>query len=577
MSPRPSHHESNVLALSDELALPLDTVTDTIGILAIKGAGKTYTFLKLVEQMVKAVLPVVVLDVVGVCWGLRSSADGKHAGMPVIIIGGVHGDVPLEEGAGAILADWVLSARRPAVLDLSDLPTKAAMLRFSLDFLSRLYQAAKREPIHVVLDEADEFCPQRPFGEEARLVRAVEVLVRRGRAKGIGVTMVTQRPAVLSKNVLTQIGTLIVGRTVSPQDRKAVEEWVDAHATAEQKKVFLTSLASLPTREKWVWSPARDVFARVAIGERETFDSSATPKVGEIRVEPRELAPVELDALRARIAATIEKAKHDDPKALRARIAELERELASRPSERVEVEKIVYMVPEQVLEAAPRLKMLTARVAEEVDRILAAAGDARPLEFVTDPAPARAEQTPAKLAPVRAAEPTPASSTRARPAPEVDLGKQSGPRRVLIALAQLGPLPRKRLAIVSGYNARGGAFAKVLREGLLAGVVGKDESDRWHLSTKGRAELGPFEPLPRGRALLEYWRAHIGDPPARRILEELARVHPDKLSRSALAQRTGYSVRGGAYAKPLRLLRGFGLISGSREIGLSRELADAIG
>ena len=43
-------------------------------------------------------------------------------------------------------------------------------------------------------------------------------IVRRGRKKGIGCTLITQRPAVLSKDVLTQCEVLCVLRLVHPVD-----------------------------------------------------------------------------------------------------------------------------------------------------------------------------------------------------------------------------------------------------------------------------------------------------------------------------------------------------------------------
>ena len=64
------------LKISKTLSLPVEAVTQTFGILAIRGAGKTNTSVVLPEEMVKAGLPVVVCDPVGVRWGLRSSSHG---------------------------------------------------------------------------------------------------------------------------------------------------------------------------------------------------------------------------------------------------------------------------------------------------------------------------------------------------------------------------------------------------------------------------------------------------------------------------------------------------------------------
>lgn len=93
------------------------------------------------------------------------------------------------------------------------------------DFAERLYHK-NRQPLHLVLDEADAFAPQRPMKGQERLLGAIEDLVRRGRARGIGVTLVTQRAAVLNKDVLTQAEVLVALRTIAPQDREAINAWI---------------------------------------------------------------------------------------------------------------------------------------------------------------------------------------------------------------------------------------------------------------------------------------------------------------------------------------------------------------
>jgi uncharacterized protein len=93
---------------------------------------------------------------------------------------------------------------------------------------------------------------------------------------------------------------------------------------------MMGSLASLDIGEAWVWEPGAEppLFQRVRIRQRRTFNSSATPKHGEERVEPKRLAAVDLAALQTRMAATIEKAKADDPRELRRQIAELKKQAA---------------------------------------------------------------------------------------------------------------------------------------------------------------------------------------------------------------------------------------------------------
>lgn len=85
----------NRLSIASNLTLPVEAVTQTFALLAKRGVGKTYTALVMVEEMLKAGLHVVVADPVGVAWGLRASADGKGPGLPIVVLGGDHGDTAI--------------------------------------------------------------------------------------------------------------------------------------------------------------------------------------------------------------------------------------------------------------------------------------------------------------------------------------------------------------------------------------------------------------------------------------------------------------------------------------------------
>jgi hypothetical protein len=53
------------LQLADDLALPIEAVTETVAILARRGLGKTYTGSVVAEEMIGAGLPQVVVDPTG--------------------------------------------------------------------------------------------------------------------------------------------------------------------------------------------------------------------------------------------------------------------------------------------------------------------------------------------------------------------------------------------------------------------------------------------------------------------------------------------------------------------------------
>ena len=359
------------LRISKEVSLPDDVVTKSVAILAQRRKGKTYTASVLAEEMVSAKLPFVALDPTGAWWGLRASADGEGPGLPVVILGGQHGDLPLERTAGRFIADLVLDHPGWYVVDFSSFESGAAERQFATDFAERLYRRKGQPdmdfPLHLFVDEADKFVPQRPGGgrgesreTDQRLLGAFEAIVRRGGLRGLGTTLISQRAAVVNKNVLEQIDLLIVLRVVGPNDRRAIEDYLKADADDEQRKVLMGSLGSLDIGEAWLWEPGGDppLFNRVRIRERRTFNSSATPKPGQKRVEPHRFADVDLAAIKEQMADSIERATRDDPKVLHRRIAELERQLKTQATP-ASVERVVE-VPVEVLVEVPHLASIEA-------------------------------------------------------------------------------------------------------------------------------------------------------------------------------------------------------------------------
>lgn len=582
------------LRISRDLALPLETVTESLAILAKKGAGKTYTASALIEEMLKAKLPVVVLDPMGVWWGLRSSADGKGPGFPIAIIGGDHGDVPLEPTAGVVCADLVVDERLPTIFDLKPF-SKKDRRRFVADFLVRLYQR-NRDVLHVVLEEADLFAPEgklKQAGDEDML-GAVYDIVRRGRSNGIGSTLITQRSASLSKEVLTQAEILIALRTTGPQDRDAIDEWIKHHGDRDQRAEVLGSLHTLPTGEAWVWWPQEEMLKRIRIREKETFDSSATPKPGQTRREPKTVADVDLGALVDAMAATIEKAKAEDPAELRRRLRGLEQqlraaqaELERRPTEPTVVTEPVEVridVPvltdedryafskfealgeisiEQWRADADRLEQILQRVREtlanpggpQAEQTARAQPRRRPVERQASPAPRKAPTIGHRSAP-------PAT----RPAVDGDFRPSSAQQRILDTLAwfeQLGisAPSRAALAPMAGTRPTSGGFKNNLgalknEKGLhpWPPLVEYPQPNRVRLTADGRAAAVAPDIEPTDEALQDAVLAAVTSSQAS-ILRELIGVHPNALPREDLADTVGVPVTSGGFKNNLGALR----------------------
>lgn len=253
-------------------------------ILARKGSGKTYLAGVIVEELVA--MPegpeVVVVDPLGGWWGLGAKADGSPSDVPFLVLGGSRGHLPLRAGDGTRVAALVAVVRPcPVVLDLSVMPPSEQYL-FVADFGDAMW-AGERFPVHVVVDEADEFCPQR-FGtlsaEQRRSRDAVERLVMRGRSAGYGVTLVSLRPAVLSMNARSQTGCMWLLCLAAPQDVAAVAGWMEAASQGLSEDRLSTCLGQLPVLPRGTAFMVRGgdepALRKFKVRKKRTFDSSRT-------------------------------------------------------------------------------------------------------------------------------------------------------------------------------------------------------------------------------------------------------------------------------------------------------------
>ena len=198
----------------------------------------------------------------------------------MIVFGGKHADVSITSDMGVPLGRIVAREALVCVIDLSDLGSSAARRRFMAAFAEALYEA-NEEPLHLVLDEADLWAPQRPIKGWEGLLGHIEEIVRRGRVRGFIPWLITQRPAVVHKDVLSQADILIAMKLTASQDRDAIGAWIEGQADRQEGKRILGDLPRLQRGEGYLWAPGHGLLERVSFPPIGTFDSSRTPKRGE--------------------------------------------------------------------------------------------------------------------------------------------------------------------------------------------------------------------------------------------------------------------------------------------------------
>lgn len=543
-------------------SFPDDAVTETFAILAKRRAGKSNAAVVMAEEMYDSGLPWVAIDPKGDWWGVRAAGDGKAPGLAVLVFGGMHGDVPLEPTSGHLVADLIIEQRLTCVLDVSEM-TKADQRRFLIDFADRLYRR-NTEPLHVFCEEADEYIPQRVMGENAKLVGAFETLVKRGGFRGIGVTLITQRSASLNKDVLTQIETLIPMRTPSPQDRKAILAWVEYHSAGAEAVAELPELAD---GEAWVFSPQwLRTLTKIRFRRRRTFDSGATPKVGGKVRPPAKLADVDLASIKEAMAETIEKAKAEDPKALRARIRELERQAAAtKPEVQAERVEIPIMTDEHVakIEAAyDKLSLAYTEWAEQLSQASELTDEVieqtNSLRAVLRTAGGGFREPPAPPPARHVARPR---EHRITPTAEAagDVQLRSGARRMVEALGRMAPLrlTKSQWGTVAKLKTTGGTWSTYLSDIRRAGLV-EENAAGYTLTEAGFDYLGGRpDPMTAGE-LQDHYRSILRSG-AVKMLDALITSYPQGLTKEELGAAAEMVITGGTFSTYLSDLTRNGL------------------
>jgi hypothetical protein len=521
----PAFSEDNLPA-----PLPADALDDRIAIVGTAGSGKTYAAKGFVERLLGNGARVAIVDPLGVWWGLRASADGSAAGYPVVVFGGKHADVPITAEMGGALGRLIACETLACVIDLSELGSSTARRRFMAAFSEAVYEA-NEEPLHLVLDEADLFAPQRPLKGWESLLGHVEEIVRRGRVRGFIPWLITQRPAVLHKDVLSQADILIAMKLTASQDRDAIGAWIEGQADRQEGKRILGDLPRLQQGEGYLWAPSHGILDRVGFPAIRTFDSSRTPRRGERLGTPRTLAEVDLTAIIAALAA-VEAEDPEKPKDNRRQV-QLERELSAAKS-RIEL-----------------LEQENCALNSRLAKIAALAADAAPV-IVDDASPQpKVEAKPARRLRVVPSNATTVSGGTLHPAA----------RKLLVALAQHAParFTWGQAATLAGLKPRGGHFNAGRKELRAAGYI--DETSGLVAATRdGLRVAGEVPPAPSTPAeRLALWCDRLPTP-APEMLRTLAAQGERYMETDELAAAIDKKPTGGHWNSGIAVLRNNGLI-----------------
>ncbi|MDG6920271.1 MAG: DUF87 domain-containing protein [Nitrososphaerota archaeon] len=235
-------------------------------VLGSSGSGKSYAVGVICEELCRNGVPFAIVDTEGEHTGLKDKFDaiwvGEEAG----------GDISWE---GLDLEDLARQAPdiSPLILDVSEVQDpKEKIARF----MEGLYRTLtdRRTPYLVVVEEADKFIPQ--LGERSPIFGEV---ARRGRKRGLGLMVCSQRPSLVDKNVLSQCGNQLIGKLIIQNDLQSVAQFFPGKGLPKE-------LTTLKAGQFFAMGGLSAVPSLVAVRRRVTRPGGATPSLARRVVKP---------------------------------------------------------------------------------------------------------------------------------------------------------------------------------------------------------------------------------------------------------------------------------------------------
>jgi DNA helicase HerA-like ATPase len=94
----------------------------------------------------------------------------------------------------------------------------------------------KIPPFMLVVEEAHNFCPERGF-EKAVSSNILRTIASEGRKFGLGLLVISQRPARVDKNVISQCNTQIILRVTNPNDIRALSRGLEFMSSEMEEEI----------------------------------------------------------------------------------------------------------------------------------------------------------------------------------------------------------------------------------------------------------------------------------------------------------------------------------------------------
>ncbi|ELZ07847.1 ATP-binding protein [Natrialba aegyptia] len=228
------------------------------------GSGKSNTASVIAEELLEAGFPLLIVDTDGEYYGLKEEYEMLHAGADEecdIQIGPEHAEQ---------MATLALEENVPVILDVSGYLDEDESDELLRKIARQLFVKEKKlkKPFLLVVEEVHEYIPEGGgVGETGNLLIKIS---KRGRKHGLGILGISQRPADVKKDFITQANWLVWHRLTWDNDTKVVGRIIDTE--------YSEMVSDLDDGQAFVQTDWTDVDVRkVQFRRKRTFDAGATP------------------------------------------------------------------------------------------------------------------------------------------------------------------------------------------------------------------------------------------------------------------------------------------------------------
>jgi len=308
------------LSAGTPISLPVVEILTGRGFITGKsGSGKSNTASVVIEKLLDGGYPCLIVDSDGEYYGLKEEYEILHAGADDEC------DIQVSAEHAEKLAALALEENVPIILDVSGYLDEDEASELIRKTARQLFAKEKKlkKPFLMLVEECHEYIP-----EGAGMDKTGKTLIKigkRGRKHGLGIVGISQRPADVKKDFITQCDWLCWHRLTWDNDTKVVSRILGSE--------YGDAIEDMGDGEAFLMTDWAESIRRVQFHRKQTFDAGATPGLDDF--ERPDLKSVSGDLVSELQSITDERERTESELAdlrqeldkKKQRITQLEREL----------------------------------------------------------------------------------------------------------------------------------------------------------------------------------------------------------------------------------------------------------